>query len=115
MEKLTEQVEQWAIDRELEDKDPLKQIKKTMEEVMELQEAVIYLQNGYDNDLSDDYVEKMVKCAELEMGDIAVTLIVLCLQLEIDFKQCLQMAYDKIKDRKGKTIDGVFVKEEDLK
>lgn len=27
---------------------------------------------------------------------------------------CLQIAYDEIKDRKGKMIDGVFVKEEDL-
>lgn len=27
---------------------------------------------------------------------------------------CLQIAYDAIKDRKGKMIDGVFVKEEDL-
>ena len=27
---------------------------------------------------------------------------------------CLQIAYDAIKDRKGKMVDGVFVKEEDL-
>ncbi len=27
---------------------------------------------------------------------------------------CLQLAYDEIKDRKGKIIDGVFVKEADL-
>lgn len=27
---------------------------------------------------------------------------------------CIQHAYDQIKDRKGKMIDGVFVKEEDL-
>ncbi len=27
---------------------------------------------------------------------------------------CLQIAYDEIKDRKGKMIDGVFVKEADL-
>ena len=29
-------------------------------------------------------------------------------------ENCLQIAYDAIKDRKGKMIDGVFVKEEDL-
>lgn len=28
--------------------------------------------------------------------------------------ECLQVAYDEIKDRKGKMIDGVFVKEADL-
>lgn len=31
-----------------------------------------------------------------------------------DIKECLKHAYDQIKDRKGKMIDGVFVKEEDL-
>jgi hypothetical protein len=37
------------------------------------------------------------------------------MQLGVDFNECLKMAYDEIKDRKGKMIDGVFVKEEDLK
>ena len=31
-----------------------------------------------------------------------------------DADSCLQIAYDAIKDRKGKMIDGVLVKEEDL-
>ena len=31
-----------------------------------------------------------------------------------DFYDCVKHAYDQIKDRKGKMIDGVFVKEEDL-
>lgn len=33
---------------------------------------------------------------------------------ELDFLDCIQYAWDEIKDRKGKMIDGVFVKEEDL-
>lgn len=32
----------------------------------------------------------------------------------LDFKECVQHAYDQIKDRKGKMIDGVFVKEGEL-
>lgn len=36
MEQLIKQVEQWAIDRELEDKEPLKQMGKTEEEVSKL-------------------------------------------------------------------------------
>ena len=32
----------------------------------------------------------------------------------LKIKDCVQHAYDQIKDRKGKMIDGVFVKEEDL-
>lgn len=33
---------------------------------------------------------------------------------ELIFRDCIQHAYEQIKDRKGKMIDGVFVKEEDL-
>jgi hypothetical protein len=29
-------------------------------------------------------------------------------------EECLEVAYNDIKDRKGKMIDGVFVKESDL-
>lgn len=33
---------------------------------------------------------------------------------ELDFEDCLSQAWNEIKDRKGKLIDGVWVKEEDL-
>lgn len=35
--------------------------------------------------------------------------------LDYDFTDCFEMAYNEIKDRKGKWIDGCFVKEEELK
>ena len=34
--------------------------------------------------------------------------------LDYDFTDCFELAYNEIKDRKGKWIDGTFVKEEDL-
>lgn len=34
--------------------------------------------------------------------------------LDYDFTECFEVAYNEIKDRKGKWIDGTFVKEEDL-
>lgn len=34
--------------------------------------------------------------------------------LNYDFADCFEVAYNEIKDRKGKWIDGSFVKEEDL-
>ncbi len=34
--------------------------------------------------------------------------------LGYDFDECFELAYQEIKDRKGRWIDGVFVKEEDL-
>lgn len=35
--------------------------------------------------------------------------------LNYDFTDCFELAYNEIKDRKGKWIDGCFVKEEELK
>lgn len=35
--------------------------------------------------------------------------------LDYDFTDCFEIAYNEIKDRKGKWIDGCFVKEEELK
>ena len=35
-------------------------------------------------------------------------------KLGYDFADCFELAYNEIKDRKGKWIDGTFVKEEDL-
>jgi hypothetical protein len=32
----------------------------------------------------------------------------------VTIEACIEMAYDEIKDRKGRMIDGVFVKEADL-
>ncbi|HEN7824083.1 phosphoribosyl-ATP diphosphatase [Streptococcus agalactiae] len=34
---------------------------------------------------------------------------------DTDIKYCLQLAWDEIKNRQGKMIDGVFVKDEDIK
>jgi len=45
------------------------------------------------------------------LGDINVVLIILAEQLGFDLDTCLQCAYDEIKNRKGKTINGTFIKE----
>lgn len=44
------------------------------------------------------------------IGDSIVTLVVLCLQLGYDVEECLKIAYNNIKDRKGIMIDDNFVK-----
>jgi len=44
------------------------------------------------------------------IGDSFVTLIILSAQLGLDPAECLQQAYNEISDRKGETINGVFVK-----
>lgn len=35
-------------------------------------------------------------------------------RLDTSVEECTQLAYDEIKDRKGRMVDGVFVKESDL-
>lgn len=100
----------WARDKDLlHEENAEKQFMKFIEEVFEFKTEM-------DNVLSytDPYVDEAVDRLELEMGDIFVTLIILCEQLNLCSVECLDKAYDKIKGRKGKTIDGTFVKDEDL-
>lgn len=70
---------------------------KTLEETTELLAAI----NKKDIEETKDAI-----------GDIVVTLIMVCAVLDLDLVQCLKGAYDEIKDRKGHlTKEGVFVKE----
>ena len=43
-------------------------------------------------------------------GDVLVTLIILAEQLNYDLLECLNGAYEEIKEREGKTINGTFIK-----
>lgn len=49
-----------------------------------------------------------------DIGDIMVVLINIAERNKLTLTDCLRVAYNDIKDRKGKMIDGVFVKEADL-
>ena len=89
-----------------------KQFLKFIEEVFEFKTESDLKNYMWDAGIAyADVTEPMA----LEMGDIFVTLIILCEQIGLNPIKCLDMAYEKIKDRKGKTINGVFIKEEDLK
>ena len=46
------------------------------------------------------------------IGDTFVTLIILSYQLGLEPTDCLQHAWNEIKFRKGRTENGVFIKEE---
>jgi len=48
-----------------------------------------------------------------DIGDCMVVLAIIAEQHELTVSQCLEHAYNDIKDRKGIMIDGVFVKESD--
>lgn len=119
-EILREKVLNWAKDKDLlHEGNAEKQFLKFMEEVFEFRDEwllTVYEYNKCSYGEADDDPEVVEHRGnmKLEMGDIFVTLIILCDQLNLDPVECLDRAYYKIKDRKGKTIDGTFVKEEDL-
>lgn len=98
MNELIEKVLIWAYERNLiEGSDAKNQFHKLIQECAELSDSICK-----QKDASDD------------IGDVLVVLIIMCEQLELNIEDCLAQAYNDIKDRKGRMIDGVFVKESDL-
>lgn len=100
----------WAKDKDLlHAENAPKQFMKFVEEVFEFKAEMDMLDN-----CGESLMTINLEHVKDEMGDIFVTLIILCEQLGIDPMGCLELAYNKIKKRKGKTINGQFIKEEDL-
>ena len=97
---LTELIKKWAIERNLHEADYNKQFLKLSEEVGELAQALAK------NKSLDNLKE--------EIGGIYVVLTILSMQLGLDIRECIKYEYQKIVNRNGKMINGVFVKEEDL-
>ena len=64
-------------------------------------------------ELSDNICKK--KSIADDIGDCMVVLVNLAEREGLSIETCLATAWDDIKDRKGKMIDGVFVKEADLR
>lgn len=54
------------------------------------------------------------KSVQDDIGDMIVVLINIAERNNLSLVDCMRMAWDDIKDRKGQMIDGVFVKEGDL-
>ena len=116
-EELQASIIDWAKDKDLLHEDNAeKQFMKFIEEVFEFKTEYDFFKSFYNREFKNNQISlDLERNLKLEMGDIFVTLIILCEQLNISPQVCLGMAYEKIKDRKGKTIDGTFVKEGDLK
>lgn len=91
-------VEAWAIHRGLDKTNPDKQLIKLVDEVGELSEA-------HNKDWRDKQIDSI--------GDIFVVLTIYALQNDLHLDDCVKEAYNTIKDRSGKMIDGVFIKEGD--
>ena len=97
MKNIKEKVLEWGDARNLlHNENALKQYSKLQEESNELLLSILD---------KDPY-------AQIDaLGDIQVVLIILANQLGHDLDKCLEMAYEEIKDRTGKTVNGNFIKD----
>lgn len=95
--ELIENVIKWAEVRNILQKDNAKnQMLKVVEELGETASAIA---KNKPDEIKDG------------IGDVFVTLIILSKQLGLHPNECLQQAWNEIKDRTGKTINGVFIKD----
>jgi NTP pyrophosphatase (non-canonical NTP hydrolase) len=98
MNDYIELIKQWHVDRNLIDGSTDKdQTLKLLQELGELSDSVC---KG--KDIRDD------------LGDMLVVMINIMKRNNLTMEDCLFVAWDDIKDRKGRMIDGIFVKESDL-
>lgn len=99
MNELIAQVQTWSIEKGLHEADSSKQFLKCTEELGEVAAALA----RNDKEALKDGI-----------GDEIVTLIILAQQNGLEIEDCLQTAYQEISGRKGRMVNGVFVKDSDL-
>ena len=96
-----EEVLQWSRDRNLLQTTTIeKQGFKLMEELGEFCEGCLKEKPEKIRDSLGDMFVVLVQLAELSLGE--------------SLSRCAWAAYDEIKDRRGKMVNGSFIKEEDL-
>ena len=101
---LIAKINHWADERNLKQADPKIQWMRITEEVGEIRDVL----------LKPTKFNEPQTALKDAIGDTLVTIIVLAHQLDLDVTECLNIAYEEIKNRKGKMINGTFVKEDDL-
>lgn len=95
MKTLENKIVQWHNDRNLLDgSTDHQQFEKLLEEVEELRLNIKHGQSVVD-----------------DIGDIIVVLINIAHRSNLTLEQCMQHAYNDIKNRKGRMVNGLFVKE----
>lgn len=114
-QELEKLVIEWAGDKGiLEKATPLAQAGKTLEEVNELIFALT-LKDKYDVEELESFSGETVFNSNEEikdaLGDILVTIIIGAELQGLKLEECLESAYNVIKNRSGKMVNGQFVKD----
>jgi len=66
-------------------------------------------------ELCEGIVKRKRKKIRDSIGDMVVVLVAIAELEDLDFDECVEFAYNEIKDRKGKLLpNGNFLKEEDF-
>lgn len=123
MDEIIKQIIAWGNEKGINN--PTKQFNKLAEEMLEANEEYVAVKtldrianiiddDNYRMDWIELSAEHSTKLAT-ELGDIGVVWLLLCNMLEVSPRLALELAHEKNKDRKGKTINGNFIKEEDLR
>jgi len=118
-EELSKLVIEWGESKGILDSSTaLRQLDKTQEELDETREALKKLNNfDYQRDFMEDLgmppenEEDILAEVKDGIGDMLVTIVLFAKMVELDTTDCLNAAYDVIKQRTGKMVDGQFVKD----
>jgi NTP pyrophosphatase (non-canonical NTP hydrolase) len=118
-EELSKLVIEWGESKGILDSStPLRQLDKTQEELDETREALKKLNDfDYQRDLMEDIgmptptKEDILAEVKDGIGDMLVTIVLLAKMVDLGTTDCLNAAYDVIKGRTGKMVDGQFVKD----
>lgn len=115
-QELEKKVLEWAKEKQILSKaTPIAQAEKTLEEVEELEEALKAQYFGLEYFINSKGKKVNTK-EEIKdaLGDILVTIIIQAEMQNLKLEECLESAYNVIKNRQGQMINGQFVKNEDL-
>ena len=119
LDHLNKKIATWAKHKGILDNgNPIAQAEKTLEECLELIEAVgryKYLMDIRES-LSDDDYCLLLDAAQEEIrdaiGDIHVTIVIQALLQGEDYTKCVEDVYNIINKRTGKMVNGKFVKDQ---
>lgn len=102
---------EWAKEKDLLKKEnAYKQAEKTQEELDEMKIHIYMQKNGIEIYFKNGIEVNVNEAIKDDIGDQLVTLAIQCEQQGTNFEECLNIAWNEIKDRKGKTVEGTFIK-----